>query len=148
MTPDTLGGWEGERHGEMVFVRPGIYWAEDDELLRARGIGRRNLGRQREAVKEAIEQKLDVALIGESTLFGGARACVYKTQRGAVKRSNLYGEWHDIPARISLDPGPKRNKDWSTIMLPGIESAPYKTDVLSNDAKALHAIAEVFWGTR
>lgn len=152
LAPDTLGSWEGPEDDEpypaMVFVRPGIYWAENDELLRARGIGRRNLGKQQNAVLEAIKRGDEKAYIGNTTLFGGARACVYKTQKGEVRRSNLYGEWHDIPARISLDPAPKRNKDWSTIMLDGIESAPYRTDVQSIDAKNLIALAEIFWGSR
>lgn len=148
LAPDTLGGWEGERHGSMVFVRPGIYWSDDDELLRARGIGRKNLGKQRAAVLDAIERGAEKAYLGDTTLFGGARSTIYRTRAGEIRRSSLYGEWHDIPARISLDPAPKRNKDWSLIMLDGIESAPYRTDVLSIDAKSLMALAEIFWGTR
>ena len=148
LAPDLLGSWEGpDDHGSMVFVRPGIYWSESDDTLRARGVGRKNLLPQREAVMRAIEAKAERAMIGDSTLFGGARACIYKVGE-QLRRSNLYGEWHDVPARISLDPAPKRNPDWSLRMLEGIESAPYDTNVTSRDAKLLKIIGDLQWGSR
>jgi len=144
--PGGLGSWESEKHGSMWFVRPGVYWAESDDTIRARGLGRKTLLLQREAVKAAIEEKQARAYCGASTLFGAARMCVYQTPSQGVKRSTLYGEWHDVPARISLDPGPKRAPDWTLHRLSGVESAPYRGTALSDDAKLLRALADIYWG--
>lgn len=146
LAPDTLGSWEHETHGTMVFVRPGIYWSETDDTLRARGIGRRKVSEQRATVLDAIERGIVRADLGTSTVFGGARACIYDPEKH--KRSRLYGEWHDIPARINLTPLPKRNPDWSLRMLEGVVSAPYKVDTVSDDGKLLRLAAEMFWASK
>lgn len=147
LDPDTLGSWEEDPHGPMVFVRPGIYWSEKDETLRARGLGRRTLEKQRDGVMKAIDAGVDRAVIGTSTMFGGARATVYLTPKGIVKRSKFYGQWHDVPARISLDPAPKRAPDWSPPRLDGVESAPYLPGA-SNEAKTLKMLELLRWASR
>jgi hypothetical protein len=146
LAPDLLGSWEHERHGTMVLVRPGIYWSEEDDTLRARGIGRRNLDKQRDTVLAAIEAGAERADIGTSVAFGGARACIYDPAKH--KRSQYYGEWHEIPARINLTPLPKRNPDWSLRMLEGVESMPYSKGVVSDDSRALRFMADLFWGSK
>jgi hypothetical protein len=141
LAPDTLGAWECEPHGPMVFVRPGIYWSERDDTIRARGLGRRTLDAQRSAVLGAIERGEWRALAGTSTAFGSARACVYRTGKNVLKRSQYYGQWHDLPARISLDPRPKRRPYWTLHRLTGIESEAYTKAGLSDDAKVLQIVA-------
>lgn len=146
----SLGSWEKKSMGRMTFVRPGIYWShkEDDETVRSRGISKRQFKGQREAVREAIECGDERADIGTSTLFGSAKACVYKLRDGTFKRSRHYGEWHDIPAYVSLTPAPKRRPDWSLHRLPNVQSIPYDKAALSDDAKALSALGNLFWGNR
>lgn len=159
LEPDLLGSWEHEAHGAMVFVRPGIYWSESeyakrdageieskDVTLRARGLGRKKLDEQRALVLEAIERRAERAELGTSTVFGGARACVYNPND--VTRSRYYGQWHKIPARINLTPKPKRNEDWSLRMLPGVESAPYSKDKQSHESRELRLMADLFWGSK
>lgn len=144
---DTLGGWESKYYGEMCFVRPGIYWSSNG-LVRSRGISKKQFSDQQTAVLEAIDCEDSHAQIGESTLFGGARACVYKLPSGEFKRSQFYGEWHNIPAKISLTPAPKRREDWGLHLLDNIESQPYTKTPLSDDAKTLEKLSDIFWGLR
>lgn len=143
----SLGSWEAEPHGTMVFVRPGIYWSEDG-TVRARGVGRRHLLEQRQAVLDAIEGEDERALIGESQYFGAARACVYRLRSGVLRRSRHFGQWHDVPARISLRPAPKRRPDWSLPILQGVESAPYDEAPKSDDARGLQLLGDMLWGSR
>lgn len=142
LAPDTLGSWEAKRHGSMVFVRPGIYYADTDAIVRARGIGRRTVDEQRARVFDAIERGDARADLGTSEAFGGAKMCVYRTAAGKVRRSEHYGEWHTIPARISLSAGPKRTDDWSLHRLPGVESSPYGRRQ-SPDAPSLRLAADL-----
>lgn len=147
LAPDTLGSWERTVYAGMVFVRPGIYWSTDEQdiTLRSRGMARKQLLGQREAVLDAIEGDDARAMVGTTTLFGGARACVFHNPRtGQYKRSQYYGEWHDIPGKVSLAPAPKRTPDWGLHCLGGVESAPYGKAV-SADSKTLHAWDELFW---
>jgi hypothetical protein len=147
--PSTLGSWESEFHGRMTFVRPGIYWSHDDDTLRARGMGRKKLGEQRDTVLDAINRRVSGRVsLGTSTLFGGARACVYRLRDGRIRRSRFYGEWHDAPARISLDPAPKRAPDWSLRRLPNVQSAPYTDVGTSDDGEILARLANVFWAQK
>jgi len=160
LAPDMLGAWESDEPQDMVFVRPGIYWATEGKTVRVRGLNRKLLDpnsgdeerrkrilAQRAAVLDAIECDDKKVQVGESELFGGARACIYKYQDG-YRRSKYYGEWHTIPARVSLDPRPKRRPDWSLHMLDNVESAPYSKAPLSDDARTLKALGDVFWGMR
>lgn len=149
LAPETLGSWESEYHGAMVFARPGIYWSEDDPTVRARGLGRKKLSEQRETLGAAIARgETGVVELGTSRMFGGARACVYRTKSGEVKRSKHYGEWHDVPARLSLSPAPKRAPDWSLHRLGGVESKPYSMAKTSDDARVLQLMGELMWGNR
>lgn len=128
LAPDTLGSWEEKFVGRLTLVRPGIYYTEDEEhaLVRARGVGRRHLTEQRARISEAIAGGIERVDLGISTGFGGARACVLMMPSGIVRRSELYGEWHAVPARISLAPGPKRAANWAPPSGMGAESAPYR----------------------
>lgn len=146
LAPDLLGSWERKPHGTMVFVRPGIYWSDSDDTIRARGVGRRNLDVQRERVREAIRNGVERADLGTSVAFGGARMCVYNPRE--LRRSRHYGQWHEIPARINLTPLPKRNPDWSLRMLDGVESVAYDTEATGDDGKLLRLIADLFWATK
>ena len=138
--PD-LGQWERKPHGAMWFVRPGIYWAEDDDTVRARGLGRRQLAAQRDAVRAAIAAGESWAQCGTTTLFGGARECVRRhPTTGVYKRSPLYGEWIKVPARVGLTPAPKRGPAWELLDLGGeVESAPYSEE--SQSHRSMTAIA-------
>lgn len=139
---DGLGGWEVAEKGYMTFVRPGIYWSHEDILnwygtptlekravatkaIRSRGIGRSHLLHQIAATEACIARGDERAELGKTTQFGGARETVYRTPSNVVKRSPLYGEWYDMPARLSLAPGPKRDGNWNPPTLAGVESAPY-----------------------
>lgn len=158
-----LGGWETEGKGLMTFVRPGIYWSHDDILewysdessktlaeaaakaVRSRGISRRHLLHQLVKAEQAIVDGDERALLGTTQQFGGARECVYRTQKGKYRRSALYGEWYDSPATLSLRPQPKRDADWRPPLLEGIESAPYKPGG-GVDAKKLRLIGSMLEG--
>lgn len=147
IAPDTLGAWEQSDASDMTFVRPGIYWSNTG-TVKTRGISKRQFEEQRDAVREAIDCEDERAAIGESTLFGGARACVYRLPDGEFRRSRYYGEWHNIPAYVSLSPAPKRRPDWGLHILPGVSSQPYTRTPKSDDAKVLAKLAEIFWGNQ
>lgn len=120
-----LGAWERVDHPEgMTLVRPGIYWTSDG-VLRARGIGRANLGAAKQALAEGLASGADRVFLPPRTAFGGARLTVYRTPSGLC-RSVRYGQWYNIPTRVSLGPGPKRTADWTPPLLAGVSSAPYK----------------------
>lgn len=138
-----LGSWETKRIGAMTFVRPGIYYSheEDASTVRARGLGRRIVAAQRDAISRAIERGDARALLGTQPAFGGARVTVYRTRAGELKRSRLYGEWHPMPARISLAPAPKRDNDWLPPMLSDVESLPYARHAPASEvARVLDAV--------
>lgn len=161
LSPDTLGAWESKGPDTITLVRPGIYWSESPKVARARGLSRKLVSidtkdekrkarvmAQRAAVLDAIESDDESVEVGTSELFGGARAGVYRLRNGEVKRSRHYGEWREIPAKVSLDPGPKRRPDWGLHMLPNVESIAYTRAKLSDDARVLKAVGDMFWGMR
>jgi hypothetical protein len=147
----------------MTFVRPGIYWSHADILewyakpgdktleeaaakaVRSRGISRRHLLTQIVGAERAIEAHESRALLGTTQQFGGARECVYRTPAGIYKRSRLYGQWYETPATLSLKPEPKRGADWGPVMLPGVESEPYRAGA-SKDAKLLRVVGSMLEG--
>lgn len=121
-----LGEWGAKAYGAMWFARPGIYWGENDSVLRARGIGRKKLGEVCDILGRSIEQGIDTADLGTISAFGGARETIYQVKSDeTVKRSRLYGEWHEQPCRLTLKPGPKRDENWRPFMLSGVESLGY-----------------------
>jgi hypothetical protein len=155
-----LGGWEVSEKGNMVFLRPGIYWATKDikawynepsestiklaiRSLKARGVGRRHMLTQIRAAVKAVENGDERANLGTTTLFGGARSCVYRVKSGHVRRSRLYGEWFDSPATLSLRPQPKRDDDWRPPMLDNVESKSYNSKHRSAEAEALKIIGSL-----
>jgi hypothetical protein len=158
-----LGDWERSYKGNMTFVRPGIYWSEEDVLawyadpksktlaeaaakaVRSRGISRRHLLTQIVGAENAIAAGDARALLGVTQQFGGARECVYRTPSGAYKRSPLYGQWYETPATLSLRPEPKRDAGWRPPMLAGVESAPYRSGA-SKDSKLLRVIGSMLEG--
>jgi hypothetical protein len=142
MSTDRLGSWERKHHPNMVLVRPGIYWSDD--VIKARGLGSKQLKSYRSRVKYAIAKGLPEAKVGKSPIFMAARQSVYKRPNGILKRNKLYGEWIDRPVRIRLTPLPKRNPDWSLRMLDNVESAPY--GAISPDADIMKRLEELLWG--
>lgn len=159
---DGLGAWETSEKGFMTFVRPGIYWASRDILewygtptldarakavsaVRSRGVSRSHLLTQISAAEACIARGDERAVLGVTTQFGGARETVYRTPAGIVKRSPLYGEWYETPARLSLAPGPKRDAEWNPPQLDGVESAPYVPNK-SPDAKLLRLVGSMLEG--
>lgn len=153
LTPkEELGGWERKEYDSIVLVRPGIYWTDPDEqeykAVRARGLPRKSVSEGKQVVLDAIEKRLEYANLPDIEQFGGAMACVYVTQYGRFMRADRYGQWYRRPARIGLDPKPKRRPDYGLWTLPNVESAPYRSKVLSPDAKALKNSAELAWGNR
>lgn len=142
MQPDRLGSWEEKIHESTTFVRPGIYWSEDQ--VKARGLGKKHLSEQKNLILEALSEGARVAHLGKVEVFGGARACVYQ-HAGRYRRSPRYGDWTPTPVRVSLDPAPKRMRDWSLFELDGIESAPYRTSIISPQAAELKRRGDVQW---
>lgn len=159
---EALGQWETGDKGFMTFVRPGIYWSHADLLkwygtptletratatkaIRSRGIGRAHLLGQVSRAEAAIARGDERAELGSTTQFGGARETVYRTPSNVVRRSPLYGEWYEMPARLSLAPEPKRDKDWRPPALDGVESAPYVPN-RSVPAKLLRLIGSMLEG--
>jgi DNA polymerase family B len=145
--PETneLGDWEHKRYGTITLVRPGIYWTDD--TVRARGIGRKHLSDTRKMIVDAIKRGDSRVELPPVQQFGGALACVYVTRDGEVRRAERYGEWFDRPARISLEPGPKRADGFRLFDLPDIESSPYGLVGLSNEARSLKKQAVSAWGS-
>lgn len=121
-----LGGWERAEHESITLVRPGIYWLGETKL-RARGLGRDSLDVAKLQLAKALVTGEDRVTLAPRVSFGGAKLCVYGPTLEALRRSEHYGQWHTIPTHVSLEPGPKRARDWSTPTLPEIESAPYGT---------------------
>jgi hypothetical protein len=130
-----LGQWEISQYDDIVLVRPGIYWCDED--VRSRGLPRSHLAPRLDAVMRAFEVGASEVRLPTYTQFGGAQACVYRTPGGRIKRGPRYGEWYERPARISLDPRPKRRPDWGLWELPGVESRPYDARSPSPEALAL-----------
>lgn len=122
-----LGGWERAEHDSITLIRPGIYWLGETKL-RARGLGRDSLDVAKVQLAAALDEGLPKVELAPRTTFGGAKVCVYaapKTLR--LRRSDHYGQWHEIPTRVSLTPEPKRAPDWSPPELSEVESQPYGT---------------------
>lgn len=133
-----LGGWERKDHESITLIRPGIYWL-GDQKVRARGLGRDNLETARETLANALLNGEDRVELAPRVVFGGAKQCVREVH-GQYVRSEHYGQWHNIPTRVSLAPAPKRRSDWSTPELRGnvvaisdgssggyVQSEPYGT---------------------
>lgn len=122
-----LGGWERAEHESITLIRPGIYWL-GDQKVRARGLGRDNLGPAGKALlTAALERGDDEVWLARRDRFGGAKICVNGPDLENLKRSAQYGQWHTIPSHVSLAPAPKRTRDWSPPTLDDVESAPYGT---------------------
>lgn len=144
---ENLGQWEAKRAERIVLVRPGIYWT--DETVRARGIGRSALpSEQREAILEALDRGEDKVLLPPVTRFGGAKAGVYCTPEGKIKRSERFGQWYEQPCRISFDPAPKRGPEFALWKLPNVESVPFNPRAMSFEALQLERAETLAWGTR
>jgi hypothetical protein len=123
--PVELGGWERADHATgITLVRPGIYWTGEGKL-RARGMGRDTLDEARVLLQDALDSGEQRVALPPRTAFGGARLTVYALRSGGMRRSAHYGQWHSIPTRVSLAPGPKRRPNWDPHKLSGVESAPY-----------------------
>jgi hypothetical protein len=143
----SLGAWESKAPRDLILVRPGIYFdAAGDAFVRARGVGRRELAAAREKVIAAIAAGGERVDLGGRTTFGGAKATVYRTPTGQVRKSASYGTWHKIPSRLSLHPAPKRAADWSLLMLSDVESQPYG-ERQSDAGRTLALVRSLFAGT-
>ena len=126
-TEIVLGGWERAEHESITLVRPGIYWLGETKL-RARGLGRDSLDVAKLQLAAALDSGLPKVELAPRVAFGGAKLCVYASQKSAkLRRSEHYGQWHEIPTRVSLAPGPKRADDWLPPTLTEVDSAPYGT---------------------
>ncbi len=122
-----LGGWERAQHDSITLVRPGIYWL-GEKKLRARGLGRDSLDVAKGQLAAALETGLQKVELAPRVAFGGAKVTIRANLKtGALKRSEQYGQWHEIPTHVSLAAAPKRNADWTPPTLQEIESAPYGT---------------------
>ena len=135
--PIVLGGWERTDYLDGVtLVRPGIYWSGVNKL-RARGLGRENLETGRDALARGILNGDDRVQLSPRTAFGGARSTITRARDGTFHRSRHYGAWYEIPTRVSLSPGPKRERDWSAPKLAGVQSYPYGAGKLGTLAALL-----------
>ncbi len=143
----SLGSWEKEHHGRMVFVRPGVYWSDTDNIQRGRGMGRSTLERQRDRIRVGITNREASIELGGIVRFGGAKVTVYRTRAGVVKRSKRYGEWHLVKGSISLAPGPKRGPGFSMPEVLGVHSQPYSTTAKSVDGRVLAKLEDLIEGS-
>lgn len=130
-----LGQWETDEYDRIVLVRPGIYWTESD--VRSRGLPRTTIAAEQDAILHALESGFESCVLPPIIQFGGARAAIYQTPKGAIRRSERYGEWYERPAYVSFAPGPKRRADWGLWELDGVESLPYSPHRLSDESAAL-----------
>lgn len=138
---ERLGEWEAHEEGAMTFLRPGIYWSPDK--VRARGVGRKQLKAQLAEAERAIAERAPVVHLGVTTVFGGAREMVWKTPSGLYRRGRGYGEWFDVPSKLSLKPQPKRDADWQPPIVDNIDSRGYLDTPRSRDSKMLEVIGRI-----
>lgn len=138
--PKPLGGWEEKEHpGGLLFVKPGIYLSltEDDVTVKARGIGRRELARDRQAIIEAWhagqrEWNIDVER------FGGAKSCI--TPRG---RREAYGQWSKMPIRIAFS-CPNRREDMG-LHATTTPSVPYDASMITAEDIQIRRHADIVY---
>lgn len=98
--PKPLGGWEETYHPEgLLFLKPGIYLSlgSDEVTVKARGIGRKSLERDREAIIAAFNRGTREWTVNVER-FGGAKSCI--TPRG---RRAAFGQWVKMPIRIRFE---------------------------------------------
>ncbi len=123
-----LGGWEMKHFpGGMFAARPGIYFPlgkrteEVIEKFRARGLGRRTLYDNADAIIAAYENGDQLTnskgrpigpgcRIEGGQRFIGAKSGVSWTKKGGAKRDSHYGDWIDWGINVSFDPKPKRRE--------------------------------------
>lgn len=145
-----LGTWGVEERPEGVFMaRPGIYWLLGDNQdyakeAKARGIGTRDLWRNRAAIRSHYEKHQgrepfvfdpkELAPDGKPMLaprFVGMRSGISVSRN----RSAHFGLWHSAKRVLSFDPAPKR-ADWAMRLrrMPMNEtSAPYTKGMPEKD---------------
>lgn len=150
-----LGGWEEKEIPQGVFcVRPGIYFplnpTEDQiQQVRGRGLGRKSLFENWQAIVDGWRNEKTVIEIGGMTRFVGAKSGILKSNQGVTRR-DCFGEWIEHTVNVSFAPQPKRraiNSDgtlepWGYL---DFESVPYDPAMLSNEAillKLAEMIAE------
>lgn len=151
-----LGGWEyKEVPSGMFCARPGINFPLDigektdeekkktEELIRARGFGRRVLMNFRAEIMEQFEKDPNSKFaLPWSTRFHGLKSSVRMnldpSGKPVYKRSEHYGEWFQYAPYMSFNPQPKRasiNPDGTLEpfhLEKGVESFPYKPDFFEN----------------
>lgn len=166
-----LGGWERKvisppknAVGTVFFARPGVYWPMDPtvevKLVRARGIGRAVLYKNREMIQDAFFHDQAWTTLPDVVRFRGAKTAIsadreaVKTggRKGIVTRSPAYGQWETRPTIMNFDPRPKREGRYQRRgtfakvdcrLLPGdLQSAPYRKAVVSEEARLLQSLAE------
>lgn len=137
-----LGGWERKEHKTITLVQSGMYWV-DDEKVRARGLGRKNLEdlESKAVLMDALSEGVDVPTgwekvklsevwLNERDRFGGARVSILPKSFDDLSQLRCfphYGEWYAIPSKVSLEAWPKRAEGWKLRELDGVESAAYGT---------------------
>lgn len=143
-----LGEWEHSEHESITLIRPGIYWL-GEKKLRARGLGRENLGDGKATMLAALAAGVAKVRLADRTVFGGAKQHVRAhLETGELSRSPAYGQWHGVPTNVSLSPDPKRAPDWQPPTLDDVESAPYgtrSTRAAGAEFELLEAIREYFY---
>jgi hypothetical protein len=97
-------------------------------------MGRSSLLRAQEELRDALAAGLPRVVLSPRSAFGAATSTITLARDGTYRRSDHYGQWYDIPTRVSLSPGPKREHDWSPPLLDGVESVPYDATTLSEIA--------------
>lgn len=127
-----LGGWEETLHEQgMLFIKPGIYLTLDgDTTIKARGVGRKALATDREAVIAAWhrgEREWTVTV----DRFHGAKTSI--TPRGRRER---FGQWTKMPIRIAFE-CPNRSHDMGLLAC-DTASVPYDASLLTPEALQLH----------
>ena len=95
--------------------------------IRARGLGRDNLVNAKVELALALHRGDTRVHLAARDAFGGAKLCIRGKTLETLQRSEVYGQWHTIPTRVSLAPHPKRAPDWTPPLLEDVESSAYGT---------------------
>jgi hypothetical protein len=136
-----LGGWEEKVYPEgMFFLKPGIYFPLGDydisDSLRARGVGRKALLKNRERIMKAYAAGKRKLRLPKIDRFFGCKSSV----TSKFRRTERYGEWLKVPVDVSFE-CVNRAEGLKPKQCKG-ESVPYRKSML-NAEKARAILDEV-----
>ncbi len=94
-----LGGWEKKTHPKgMFFVKPGMYFDGEMSVVRARGLGRREIGKHHQQIVKGFykwDRSSPFTITAKSRRFYGARSSVL----GFSQCGKCQVTWPGVPAQ-------------------------------------------------